>query len=200
MSRRRVRTWAAMMTALGALLYISLNCCCCGHTPIPPPPPLATSREEATALRKKLTAAKARPGPFTVEIGDAEFSSYLDYLMRLGAGEFPARDVYVRFARDSGSPTGYIEVWATFVDVAPTDIPTYARATVEAENGHLAFHLIQADAGPCAIPGMMRESIAQVLSESLAELELGIEVKSVEVTPGKMVVTGRITGQVPDLP
>jgi hypothetical protein len=69
-----------------------------------------------------------------------------------------------------------------------------------AVDGHLVFEISQANAGTFPVPGAMRELMAQVLSETLAELELGLEVEHVEISPGRMVLTGRVIGDVPDLP
>jgi hypothetical protein len=74
------------------------------------------------------------------------------------------------------------------------------RATVEAVDGCLVFHILQANAGPIPVPGAMREMIAQILSETLDELALGLDIQLVEVEPGRMVLTGQVTGNVPDLP
>jgi hypothetical protein len=38
------------------------------------------------------------------------------------------------------------------------------------------------------------------LSETLAELELGLQVAQVEIQPGKMILTGQVIGDIPDLP
>jgi hypothetical protein len=94
----------------------------------------------------------------------------------------------------------YVDIWATFIDVAPVDIPIYARVEIEAQRGQLIFHVAQANAGPFPLPGAMRETISQSLSESLAELELGFWVEDVKIEQGQIELSGEITDSFPDLP
>jgi hypothetical protein len=176
------------------LWQISSCCCCLGGATSPPVTPVAPSVELAQAMRDRIMQVKSTPGPFTLEVTDQELTSYIIGLLQSGAGEFPARDMQIAFS------DGYVDIWATFIDVAPTDIPAYIRATVTAQDGHLVFQIREANAGPFPVPGAMRESIAQSLSETLAELELGLWIDDVRVEPERMVLTGQVTGEIPDLP
>ena len=96
-----------------------------GMTPFP------VSRDLAHQMRDRLNETKAQGGAFAVEISDQELTSYVVTLLQSGAGEFPARDMQIRFG------DGYLEVWATFVEIAPTDVPVYVQAQVEAIGGTL---------------------------------------------------------------
>jgi len=156
--------------------------------------PYPISEEQARGLRERVAEVKATEGPFTFELGDQELTSYMVTLLQSGPGEFPARDMQIQFS------DGYVEIWATFIEIAPTDLPAYVRATVDAVDGQMTFYIEQASAGAFPVPGAMRETISQTLSESLAELQLGLEVQEVEIRPGKMILTGQVTGEVPDLP
>jgi hypothetical protein len=165
-----------------------------GGAVTPPMTPVPPSKELASEMRARVMQLKSRPGPFELEITDQELTSYVIGLLQSGAGQFPARDMQIAFG------DGEIEIWATFIEVAPTDIPTYVRATVEARDGQLVFLIGQANAGRFPVPGAMRETISQSLSETLAELQLGLLVHDVQVRPGVMVLTGEVTGTIPDLP
>jgi hypothetical protein len=145
-------------------------------------------------FNQATSEAQGRGGAFRIEVSDRELTSYVVILLQSGAGQFPARDMRIEFG------DGHVDIWATFIDIAPTDLPTFVRATVEAVEGRLVFHILQANAGPIPVPGAMRETISQVLSESLDELELGLNVQHVEVKPGRAVLTGQVTGPVPALP
>jgi hypothetical protein len=182
---------AAVVTIL---LLQATSCCCLGGAVTPAMTPYPTSTDLAQQMRERFNATKARGGAFTLEVSDRELTSYVVMLLQSGAGEFPARDMQIEFG------DGYIDIWATFVEVAPTDLPSFVRATVEAVDGRLVFQILQANAGPILVPGAMRETIAQVLSETLDELELGLDIQLVEVEPGRMALTGQVTGNVPDLP
>jgi hypothetical protein len=156
--------------------------------------PFPLSSDLAQEMRERFAQTKAQKGAFTLEISDQELTTYVVALAQSGPGEFPARDMQIQFG------DGYADIWATFIDVAPTDVPIYVRATVEAADGQVVFHITQANAGVFPIPGAMRESISQTLSETLAELQFGLQVKQVEIRPGKMTLVGEVTGDVPDLP
>jgi hypothetical protein len=184
---------AGLVAAIVAM-QASSCCCCLGGAVTPAMTPLPVSRDLGYQLRERLNQTKAQKGAFTVEITDQELTSYVVMLLQSGAGEFPARDVQVQFG------DGYVDIWATFIEIAPTEVPAYIRARVEATGGHLEFQLDEANAGAIPVPGAMRETLAQVLSETLAELQLGLDIHHVEVKPGWIVLSGRVTGDLPDLP
>jgi hypothetical protein len=187
----------ALGLVAAVVLWLASSCCYrfggAAAPPLPAPSELP-SKELAQDLRERFMQLKSRRGPFTVAITDRELSSYVIGLLQSGEGEFPARDMQLAF-RD-----GYLQVWATFIDVAPVDIPVYVRATVEARNGALEFHIQEAVAGRIAVPGAMRELISRSLSETLAELQLGLSVDSARVEQGELILAGEVTGPVPDLP
>jgi hypothetical protein len=160
----------------------------------PPSPSVPLSQDLASEMRDRLTEAKSKKGPFTVAIGERELTSYVVGRLQSGPGQFPARDMQIRFG------DGYAEIWATFIDVAPSDIPVYIRATIEAKGGQAAFHIKQASAGPLVIPGAMRELLSQVLTDSLSELEYGLVTEHAEIVPGELILQGQVTGDIPDLP
>ncbi len=182
-----------LVTAI--VLWQAASCCCClGGAIAPAMTPYPVSKDLAQQMRERVNETKSRQGAFTIEISDRELTSYVVSLLQSGAGEFPARDMQIQFG------DGYLDIWATFIDLAPTDILAHVRATVEAVDGQLVFLITQANAGTFPVPGAVRESISQVLSETLAELELGLEIDHVEIEPGRMVLSGRVTGDIPDLP
>ena len=188
------RGTAASLVAVIVLLQASSCCCCLGGAVTPAMTPVPTSNELGQQMRQRVNEAKAQGGTVTVELSDQELTSYVVMLLQSGAGEFPARDVQIRFG------DGYVDMWVTFIDIAPTEIPVYVRATVDVLDGQLVLGLTRANAGTFPIPGAMREMLAQILNETLAEQGLGLEIHQVEVTPGRMVLIGQVVGDVPDLP
>ncbi len=186
--------WAVAGMIATLVLWQASSCCVLGGAISPPVTPIVPSKEQAQALRERVMQVKSSPGPFTIEISDQELTSYIIGLLQSGAGEFPARDMQIAFGE------GTVDVWATFIEIAPTDVPAYVRAKVEARDGQLLFVILEANAGQFPVPGAMRESISQSLSETLAELEFGLWIDDVQVEPGVMVLSGQITGQIPDLP
>lgn len=187
--------WPAVGMMLAVVLWQVSSCCCClGGANSPPANSMPPDPELAQDLRTRFNEATAVPGPVTLEATDQELTSYVVGLLQSGEGEFPARDMQIRFG------DGYVEIWATFIEIAPTDVPVYVRGTVTAESGQLVFTLLEANAGPFPIPGAMRESIAQSFSETLAEASLGLTVDEVQIEPGRAVLTGQVTGKVPPLP
>jgi hypothetical protein len=186
--------WAVAGAIAALVLWQAASCCVLGGATSPPVTPISPSKELAQAMRERVMQVKSVPGPFTIELSDQELTSYVIGLTQSGAGEFPARDMQIAFGE------GTVDIWATFIDVAPTDVPVYVRAKIEARDGQLLFVILEANAGRFPVPGAMRESISQSLSETLAELEFGLWIDDVRIEPGLMALSGRITGQIPDLP
>jgi hypothetical protein len=181
--------------ALAVVLWQAASCCCCLGGAVPPPmTPVPVSEDVAYEMRDRLNEAKSAGGPFSVEVTDRELTSYIVTYLKSFPGQFPARDMQIQFG------DGYADLWATFIDIAPTDLPVYVRATVQAVDGDPVFSIVEASAGPFPVPGALRESIAQTLGESLAELDLGLDVEHAEIVPGKLILAGRVTREVPDLP
>ena len=186
---------SSLAFVLAVVLWQVASCCCCLGGAVPPSmTPAPISEEQAQQMRERINQAGLQQGAFAIEVTDEELTSYVVGLLQSGAGEFPARDMQIRFG------DGYADIWATFIDVAPVDLPVYARATISAVDGKLAFSIVQANAGSFPVPGAMRESIADVLSDSLAELELGLQIESAQIVPGKLLLAGQVTGSVPSLP
>jgi hypothetical protein len=156
--------------------------------------PFPVSEDLAQDVRDRVQEVEFTTGTFVVEISDQELTSYVIALLQSGPGDFPARDMQVQFGH------GYVDIWATFIDIAPTAIPAYVRATAEVVDKQVVFRITEANAGVFPVPGALRESISQTLSETLAELELGLQVDRVEIQPGRMILTGQVTGDIPDLP
>lgn len=184
----------AGVVALAVLAQLSSCCCCLGGAVTPPVTPIPPSKDLAREMRERVTQAKSVVGPFTIEVSDQELTSYIVGLLQSGAGEFPAKDMQIEFG------DGYADIWATFIEVAPSDVPVYVRATIKAQDGQLVFYIVEANAGQFPVPGAMREAISQSLSETLAELQLGLQIDAVQVLPGKMILSGEVTGSIPDLP
>jgi hypothetical protein len=180
---------------VGIVLWQATSCCCClGGAVTPSMTPQPSSKDMARAFSDRINETTAQQDAFTVEITDRELTSYVIALLQSGAGEFPARDMQIQFS------DGYAEIWATFIEIAPSEVPAYLRVEIDAVDGDLVFSITHANAGTFPIPGALRETISQILSESLAELDLGLEIERVEVRPGKTVITGRVVGDVPALP
>ena len=194
MSRALSRSSVVGLLAVLVLWQVSSCCCCLGGAVSPPVTPVAPSQELAHALRDRVTSTKAQQGAFSITLTDQELTSYVIGLLQSGEGEFPARDMQILFRE------GYVEIWATFIEIAPTDIPAYVRATVEARDGQLDLAILEANGGPVPVPGAMREMFSRVLSESLAELELALSINAVTVSPGEMTLSGQVTGPLPDIP
>lgn len=191
---KKLPSWA-IAAIVAALVFWQVIACFRMFKAAPPPAPsVPMSKDLASEMRERVTETKSEMGSFSITISERELTSYIVGRLQSGPGQFPARDMQIRFG------AGYAEIWATFIDVAPSDIPVYIRATIEATGGQAAFHIEQASAGPLAIPGAMRELISQVLTETLSELEYGLVIERAEIVPGRLILQGQVTGDIPDLP
>ncbi|MBN1935644.1 MAG: hypothetical protein JW934_13330 [Anaerolineae bacterium] len=188
------RRGLAALISVVVLAQMPSCCCLLGGATTPPMTPFAIEPDLAAAMRERVIEVTSTTGPFEIVITDRELTSYLVGLAQSGAGEFPARDMKLAFS------DGYVEIWATFVEIAPSDLPIYIKATVSAVDGKVVFFIVQAHAGPFPIPGAMRELISQSLGETLAELQFDLDVAQVEIRRGEMVLSGTVSGEIPDLP
>ena len=133
---------SSLAFVLAVVLWQVASCCCCLGGAVPPSmTPAPVSEEQAQQMRERINQAGLQQGAFAIEVTDEELTSYVVGLLQSGAGEFPARDMQIRFG------DGYADIWATVIDVAPVDLPVYARATTSAVDGRLAFSIVQANAG-----------------------------------------------------
>ena len=191
---RRLPGWAIVAVLAALVFWQMVSCYGMFGAVTPPMTPVPVSEDLARDMRERVTEAKSEKGPFTIDISERELTSYIVGWLQSGPGEFPARDMQIQFG------DGYAEIWVTFVDVAPSDIPVYVRATIEAAEGQAVFYIAQASAGPFTIPGAMRELISQMLTETLSELEFGLVTEHAEIEPGRLILQGQVTGDIPDLP
>jgi hypothetical protein len=191
---RRLSRAAATMLVAAIVLWQAASCCRLGGATPPPVTPMTTSEELAQQMRGRINRVTSRKGTFSVGITDQELTSYVVGRLQSGPGDFPARDMQIRFRED------YVEIWATFIDIAPTELPVYVRATVQAVDGQLVFQITQASAASFSVPGAVRETISQILSETLAEMNTGLQVEHVAVEPGRVLLSGQVIGDVPSLP
>lgn len=194
MLRALPRRWPTGFLAAVVIWQATSFCCWLGGAVAPAMTPLPPSEDLAQQMRERVTQVKSQRGGFTIEVSDRELISYIVTLLQSGPGEFPARDMQIQFG------DGYADIWATFIDIAPVDIPIHVRATVEAVDGTLSFSIVQASAGVFPVPGALRETIAQTLSETLDELQLALEIDSVQIQEGQISLSGQVTGDLPDLP
>jgi len=186
--------WAIALAIAAFVLWQVVSCYGLSGAEPPPVTPYAVSKDLAQEMRQRVMEAKSTPGPFAITLTDQELTSYVVTWLQSGPGTFPARDMQIEFGE------GYAEIWITFIDIAPSDIPVYVRASVRAVDGHAVLDISQATGASIQIPGAMRELVAQVLTETLADLELGLRFERATIEPGRLILEGQITGAVPDLP
>jgi hypothetical protein len=187
------RALAALVSVV-FLLQTSSCCCLLGGAVTPQMTPFAIESDLAAEMRERVIGVTSTTGPFTIVITDRELTSYLVGLAQSGAGEFPAKDMKLAFG------DGYVEIWATFVEIAPSDLAIYIKGTVSAVDGEVVFAIAQAHAGSFPMPGAMRELISQSVSETLAELQFDLDIEQVQIRHGEMVLRGTVSGDIPDLP
>ena len=142
--------WTIIAALAAFVLWQATSCCRAWGAEAPPMTPFPVSKELAQEVRERVTETKSRKGAFTIAVSDQELTSYVVSWLQSGPGEFPAKDMQIQFG------DGYVEIWATFIDIAPSDIPVYIKATVDAVEGQAVFHIAKAMASSILIPGAMR--------------------------------------------
>lgn len=146
----------------------------------------AASSAETDAIRRAEDAISQadEPGRFTIEVSDSDLTALLGELIS-SLDSPPVSNLVVTFVEDAF--------------VADATITTPFRANVQA-TGHfvvaedtLRIEFTEAKLGALIMPAALRDELTSRANEFLADevgTEHGLRIDSVEISPGKIVVTG----------
>ena len=156
-------------------------------TPVPAATPTsAASTEETTAIQRAEDAIQQadQPGRFTIEVTDSDLTALLGEVIA-SVDSPPVSNLVVTFEQDAF--------------VASGTITTPFRANIQA-TGHFVvsedtvqIEFTEARLGALVMPKALLDPLTVQANEFLAEeigAESGLRIESVEILPGKIVVTG----------
>ncbi len=162
------------------------------ETPVPEATPTsAASIEETTAIQRAEDAIQQadQPGRFTIEVTDSDLTALLGEVIA-SVDNPPVSNLVVTFERDAF--------------VASGTITTPFRANIQA-TGHFVvsddtvqIEFTEARLGALVMPKALLDPLTVQANEFLADevgAESGLRIESVEILPGKIVVTGERLAQ-----
>ena len=154
-------------------------------------PTSAASIEETTAIQRAEDAIQQadQPGRFTIEVTDSDLTALLGEVIA-SVDSPPVSNLVVTFEQDAF--------------VASGTITTPFRANIQA-TGHFVvsddtvqIEFTEARLGALVMPKALLDPLTVQANEFLAEeigAESGLRIESVEILPGKIVVTGERLAQ-----
>jgi uncharacterized protein YpmS len=179
-----------MRLVLFGVLFLSLACGPCGllggKTPTPPRP-IAVSTESAAQLESRIRHAlrvSGEPGQqFILRMTDAEVTSLL--ASKLAQYEdSPVADPQVWFTKGKIYGTGRL------VNVVPVTTNLYLVASPRIEDGNVRVVIEEASAGGLPLPESVLQTLSQSLNETVAELQLEVDVNALEILEGEAIIKG----------
>ena len=153
---------------------------------IPPPPPPLEPLPAQVQRVERAVQAKQPHQPVELDIRADELGDLVrDRLARNGV-----QDLQVYFAEGTVVARGR-------TDLGGRQLHATIRVEPEIENGELKLPIKDAQVGTIPMPSQFRERLQKQVDSALRESpppKTGVWLETVEVTPGRMVVTGRTTG------
>ncbi len=178
------------LTRLGIplLLLVVLACGPCSFlsAELPTPPhPIAVSTEAAGQLESRIRQnLGGEPGKqFILRTTDAEVTSLLATKLER-YDESPVAEPQIWFTKGKIYGTGRL------VNIVPISADFYVIASAQIHDGKVMVAVDEISAGALPIPDRAVELISQSISETLDELQLGVEVTALEILEGELLIKG----------
>jgi hypothetical protein len=174
--------------ALCAVVLLGLACGPCNLlaavTPTPPRP-IAVSTESAAQLESRIQQNLSGPPgqPFLLRMSDAEVTSLLA----------------TKLAETDGAPVADPQIWFTkgkiygqgrLVNVLPVETTVHIVAAPHIRDGQVVVDIEEASAGTVPLPDRVLETLSQSLNETVAEIQLDLEVTDLEILEGEAILKG----------
>lgn len=176
-----------ILVGLGLLL---LACGFVGSATPPPAPPqgkIEVDEQAAKRVEDNFNQAMQESNeshPFEFRISDQEITSLAVSLLAQRA-DVPFSEPQIWFSE------GQIFATATVEGLGPSPFDAYIEATPKViERGIIEVEINTAKMGNIAIPKGMSESLSQTINDSLADLDLGLDVQEIQVRKGELIIRG----------
>ncbi len=182
------RAWLVVVVAavIAAGLACSLNPGNPGDIPSPPGGQIPASREAADRLKENFhrEMQEASTGDeFRLFVTDEEITSLVTLSLQEASG-IPLTDPQVWFT------AGRIYVTGTFSPLWPFAFRSLIVATAVVHDGQIHMQVERAQMGPFPFPERVLESTSQSINETLAQMQLDLEVTNLQILEGELQVAG----------
>jgi hypothetical protein len=144
------------------------------------------STESAEQLESRIGQnLRGAPGQeFILRVTDAELTSWLAAELAK-YDEPPVVEPQVWFTKGKIHGSGRV------TNVLPIESDFFVVASARIENGKVVVEIEEASAGGVPLPAGALETLSQSISQTVDELQLGVEVTTLEILEGEAIVQGR---------
>ena len=176
-----------LMVPMAMLLVLACGPCnLLSNTSPTPPHPIVVSTESAEQLESRIGQnLRGAPGQeFILRVTDAELTSWLAAELA-EYDEPPVVQPQVWFTKGKIHGSGRV------TNVLPIESDFFVVASARIENGKVVVEIDEASAGAVPLPAGALETLSQSVSQTVDELQLGVEVTALEILEGEAIVRGR---------
>jgi hypothetical protein len=171
------------------LLLFSLPACASagpssGRLALPCQPTISDAA--ADRMEEKLRPVLEPKGPtvFTVQATNDEMTSFLSRALLEHGGASPLEGPRVCFS------AGEVHMSGRFTNVTPFQFTAVVVAVPRPVDGRLVVEVKHASVGSLRLPGALLRRVSTTVNETLAELELGVQFRAIEIGEGQIIVSG----------
>lgn len=185
---------ARVLVPLITLVVAAQVCCCCTIFGGPQPPYTITPSDEAVQrFEERMNSAEiGADGSFTITITEEEMTSLIVQEFAEQGEPLPISEPQMHFRN------GRAELYATVQFTESLALPGMIALSITATDGKVKVTVEEISFGPLPIPESIVQSLADGLSETLAEGVQGDDVDAlitdVQIGEGEMSISGQILG------
>ena len=182
------RAWLLIVAvaAIAAGLACSLNPSNPGDIPAPPGGQIPVSQEAADRLKANFNneMQEASTGnEFRLFVTNEEITSLVGSTLQETSG-MPLTDPQIWFT------AGRIYLTGIFSPVWPFQFRSLIVATAVVHDGQIATQVERAQMGPFPFPERVLQSTSQTINETLAQMQMDLEVTRLQILEGELQVAG----------
>ena len=177
------------LTLVGLLLLVASLACTPGDSSELPSPPgghVPVSQEAADRLKENFNREmqEASTGEeFRLFVTNEEITGLVATTLQ-NTGSVPLSDPQVWFT------SGRVYMTGTFSPFWPFTFQSLIAATAVVHDGQIEVEVEEAQMGPFPFPSRALESASVSINETLAEMQLDLEISTLEILEGELQVAG----------
>lgn len=177
------------LSLVGLLLLLASLACIPGNSgdlPSPPDGQVPVSQEAADRLKENFNREmqEASTGEeFRLFVTNEEITGLVATTLQ-DTGSIPLSDPQVWFT------SGRVYMTGTFSPFWPFTFQSLIAATAVVHDGQIEVEVEEAQMGPFPFPSRVLESASASINETLAEMQLDLEITTLEILEGELQVAG----------
>jgi hypothetical protein len=184
--RRRTLLLVVIFTIIATGLACTLNPGNPGDIPSPPGGQIPVSQEAADRLKENFNREmqQASTGDeFRLFVTNEEMTSLVALTLQASSG-VPLSDPQIWFT------AGRIYLTGIFSPIWPFKFRSLIVATAVVHNGQIRTQVERAQMGAFPFPQQVLESTSQTINETLAQMQMDLEVTKLQILEGELQVAG----------